>query len=106
MLRMKLMWMQREAYKSQQHIEGLQESKRQVEEDKANSQRLHHAAEVRGRDLEDQVTACLDLVLSGLSCLVTTDFVGDKVLADSASWHVLQHVDAYKFLKCKILPEP
>ncbi len=26
-----------------------------VQEDKANSQRLHQAAEVRGRDLEDQV---------------------------------------------------
>ncbi|KAK9838208.1 hypothetical protein WJX84_009798, partial [Apatococcus fuscideae] len=35
-------------------IEGLQESRRMVQEDKANSQRLHQAAEVRGRDLEDQ----------------------------------------------------
>ena len=36
-------------------IEGLQESRRVVQEDKANAQRLHQAAEVRGRELEDQV---------------------------------------------------
>lgn len=39
-------------------IEGLQQSRRMVQEAKADSQRLHQAAEVRGRDLEDQVTIC------------------------------------------------
>ncbi|KAK9863385.1 hypothetical protein WJX84_001687 [Apatococcus fuscideae] len=34
--------------------EGLKESKQRMQEDKADVQRLHHAAEVRGRELEDQ----------------------------------------------------
>lgn len=55
-----------------------------VQEAKADSQRLHQAAEVRGRDLEDQVNSCkaanhpYSMFVNGLAlCLITVSPQGE-----------------------------